>query len=195
MGKIWAIKVVFCIFLLQNLLVTGCASNPGKKSGSAYTIENAKRAFTQYNNYMKEGKYLEAAKFIQKDDLDALKELFIPLLNKMIESNDISLLLIANNLLIGKSTEEINTEEFFSNFISWIMAMQKNAQDILRESEIEIINCYQNKENNTVIIEYLFKHPMIEVKDFDTLIFMDGRWYLKWKQDINQLKSILDNLL
>jgi hypothetical protein len=185
--------ILYLIIFILNIFILGCSTNPNKNTGSVDQFEGAKRAFFEFYKYTLKADHINASKQILPEDLNALKEFFISLINRIMESNHIELQHFANELLKGKNIDEITPEEFYSNFMYCFVT--EDVQRILMNSEIEIINCYQNNENNTVIIEYKLKHPLIEMKDLEILIFQNGKWYLKFRQDVNQIKDVIDIML
>jgi hypothetical protein len=180
---------IFFIIIIFIPVIFGCTSNSNMFSSRIDPVGDAKKVLFDFYDFYKEANYTAASDYILKDDLDEYKEFFSPLLAKMIESNDTHSLFWDKMIIFSKNTEEVSSKEFFAACLEWSMAILGDFQDLMKGTEIEIINWHQTNNFKTIIFEYKVMNYLkkYESRGFDTLIFQDERWYIKLK--ISQLMT------
>jgi hypothetical protein len=175
-------------------MVVGCISNKNTFSYKIDPVEDAKKVFFDYYGYLKNANYIAASNYILKNDLDEYKEFFFPLFVNMKESYSGKSPYWDNMILFDENDEEVSSEVFLANCLEISMEIHSDLQYFLKNTEIEIINWHQENNYKTIIFEYKTTNLLRKKETIgtNTLIFQDGRWYIKFKmtQLITQFSTI-----
>ena len=182
-------KKYFFISLFIFIFFVNCNSSPN--------YNDAKNTFIAYNDCIKELNFLGASKYILKEDLDNFKNGFLDILDKINNSSDNELLYLKLSLLKGEDINNISSDNFFVNFMEFTMSIPNvsKAYTLMAELDCTITNVFHDDTNDTLIIKYVMGNENFKINGEETMVYRNGSWFLKLKQDMVELAKLFQSLL